>query len=175
MNKVKVRAVTARSRSRGQAGKQDELGVELGHISWPLGTAFTWLSSWTCWSSSLWKGSEDCSMPCWIFCVRHLFESNTVRHVLLALFKVSGKSGSKKLEVVENDRNGQWLSSSSFSVWGPTVHLVLLFTPTRRQVHPEVSSAWCMHQEVLNRTWLPETQKGCSAYAAATPLLLSGF
>ena len=41
MNKVKVRAVTARSRSRGQAGKQDELGIELEHISWPLGTAFT--------------------------------------------------------------------------------------------------------------------------------------
>lgn len=29
-------------------------------------------------------------------------ESNTARHILLASFKVSGKSGSKKLEVVEN-------------------------------------------------------------------------
>lgn len=120
--------------------KQDEFGGELGHISRPLGTAFSWLSSWAWWWYSLWKGSDNSSVPCWIFCVHHLFESNTVRHILLASFKVSGKSGSKKLEVVENGRNGQW-AVSSFSTWGPAVLIVLLFTPTRRQAHPELSSS----------------------------------
>lgn len=145
--------------------KQDELGAELGHISRPLGTAFSWLSSWAWWWYSLWKGSDNSSVPCWIFCVHHLFVSNTVRHILLASFKVSGKSGSKKLEVVENGRNGQW-AVSSFSTWGPAVVIVLLFTPTRRQAHPELSSGGVRTRECRVAHRSRRLLLGCSAYAA---------
>ena len=114
-------------------------------------------------------------MPCWIFCVHHLFESNTVSHILLASFKVSGKSGSKKLDVVENDRNGPRLSSFELLCLGshrPSSSVIYTNTEAGapRSFIRVVYASGSVESHIT-----PGDPEGCSAYAAATLLLLSRF